>query len=122
MRIYGEFFDEITVDSFELIEEKLRQMNNTTPDDFIVCIRDNSEDYIQVANDIQWDGQYIDFLVEVRLYKSETNFTHHRATHSLQDSSQTLKLDNVIELFRSFYYGYPLNHIADWEDITDEMK
>ena len=118
MKIYGEQFGEIVVDNFEHIEKELRHLE-TEMQHFLVCTKNNS-DFIQVAHDYELDGKYVDFLVEVRLHKTEKDFKHYR-TFNLKNTSEYLCVDTVIALFRSFYEDTPLSNIVIWEDITSEI-
>ena len=118
MKIYGEQIDEIVVDRFEQIEKAVRRLD-AEMQHFLVCTKTNS-DFIQVAHDYELDGKYIDFLVEVRLHKTEKDFKHYR-TFNLKNTSEYLCVDTVIALFRSFYEDTPLSNIVIWEDITSEI-
>ena len=128
MLVSGEWFNEINIIDFSLIEKKINSMN--VKNRSYMCMSDMNVDYIQI-------GGYADrFTVEVRIYSSCDIFTHYKADTSLIDTidndfvliggqnvtvrnTQVLQGKTAIILFHSFFSGEKLNSIVYWKNMTD---
>jgi len=128
MLVSGEWFNEIDIIDFLLIEKKITSMN--VKNRSYLCMSDMNLDYIQI-------GGYTDrFTVEVRIYSSCDTFTHYKADTSLIDAvdnefvliggqnvtvrkTQVLQSKIAIALFHSFFNGEKLSNIVYWKNMTD---
>ena len=128
MLVSGEWFNEINIIDFSLIEKKINSMN--VKNRSYMCMSDMNVDYIQIG------GYANRFTVEVRIYRSYDTFTHYKADTSLIDTidndfvliggqnvtvrkTQVLQSKTAIILFHSFFSGEKLNSIVYWKNMTD---
>ena len=128
MLVSGEWFKEINIDNFEIIETMIRPI--TVKNRSYIGISDTNGDYIQI-------GGYADRVnAEVRIYEAAEKFKHYKADTSSNETpgfeiisiggasvkvspTQVLTLETAINLVKSFYKGNKLSETVYWNDMTE---